>query len=552
MKKIISLFAMAALVSAAVGSCTVEPPRDSYSEDGYIVFTASQESVDGTRTEVSGTKVLWSPGDSISVFYKTSNWQGGTKFINTATSPSATADFSGVLNNLAGGTPDGTSWFAALYPYNTDNGFSPTYSGTNPGVSINIPNEQTAVPGSFDPNAFFSVAVSKDTRLQFYNICGGIALTFGEGCQNYTSVTIKSNMGDKLAADTGVYLDNPSEPKPSEFSWAYGSISLKAPEGGFQPGVEYLVSTLPTVLREGFSMLFRRNDGKIAVKRFSKPQTIYRSTFGRISGFDTDLVWVEEKQEDVTSLLTGQWLGSDGSYYLDINSSYPGYFTRVPTDDPDLLLTDIYPLRGVVRNVYGETIIIGETRYNEVVPFYTFPPFTGSSARFYENFSDDTVYGDDIYEVNAATSHFSNQIVEICFVIDGSRYRFLVYQKESHRKLKEIADNNGGKLPIVYIDGPGVPEDFNGVDVSGKVAIVNYFRNGYQVLSFVDKAKNAAAAGAVGVLFLNNHFNPDNDTYPYMTGAPIPGGMLDMRIKPALLSGRTYFECVTAVPSDMY
>ena len=87
MKKIISLFAMAALVSVAVGSCTVEPPRDSYSEDGYIVFTASQEPVSGTRTEVSGTKVLWSPGDEISLFYG-SGTNGGSRFVGQNTEPS--------------------------------------------------------------------------------------------------------------------------------------------------------------------------------------------------------------------------------------------------------------------------------------------------------------------------------------------------------------------------------------------------------------------------------------------------------------------------------
>ena len=536
MKKIISLFAMAALVSVAVGSCTVEPPRDSYSEDGYIVFTASQEPVDGTRTEVSGTKVLWSPGDSISVFYKTEDWNGGTKFINTATSPSATADFSGVLNNLAGGTPDGTSWFAAISPYRNNNGFSPAYDGSNPGVSISIPNRQTAVPASFDPKAFFSVAVSKDTHLQFYNVCGGIALTFGGGCQDYTSVTIKSNLGDMLAADIGIYLDNPSEPKMSENYWEYGEITLESPAGGFQPGVEYLVSTIPTVLREGFSVLFRRSDGKIAIKKFTKPQTIYRSTFGRISGFDTGLEWVEEKTEDAMALVSRQWKDAKGNI-LDFNTTLPGRFVVASVDNPTYMSAYCHEITSAVKNVYGNIVL-----YNGESEFFTFVELSGDKGRLYQNSGPGVATTEYIFELTAVDPPIALQAKDLSVIADGVRYHISSNDAPMYEGFKKIADSNDGKLPIVFIDAYGTAADFAAVNVSGKVAIVNRGE-----INFSTKALNAQAAGAIGILFVNTS---DDPLYPSMGSSTIPGAGLPKSIK-SHLAGKTYLECVPSIPSDL-
>ena len=54
-------------------------------------------------------------------------------------------------------------------------------------------------------------------------------------------------------------------------------------------------------------------------------------------------------------------------------------------------------------------------------------------------------------------------------------------------------------LPYVMVPGLGAPEDYEGLDVAGKIAVVQR-----GVLGFSEKANYAAAAGAVGCILYNN------------------------------------------------
>ena len=56
-----------------------------------------------------------------------------------------------------------------------------------------------------------------------------------------------------------------------------------------------------------------------------------------------------------------------------------------------------------------------------------------------------------------------------------------------------------GEVEYVFVPGLGALEDFEAVDVSGKIALVTR-----GTLSFFEKMQNAARAGAVGVLIVNN------------------------------------------------
>ena len=56
-----------------------------------------------------------------------------------------------------------------------------------------------------------------------------------------------------------------------------------------------------------------------------------------------------------------------------------------------------------------------------------------------------------------------------------------------------------GELEYVFVPGLGEPADFEGIDVEGKIALVNR-----GIIPFYEKMQNAATAGAVGVLIVNN------------------------------------------------
>ncbi|GAA5511952.1 aminopeptidase YwaD [Deinococcus carri] len=59
----------------------------------------------------------------------------------------------------------------------------------------------------------------------------------------------------------------------------------------------------------------------------------------------------------------------------------------------------------------------------------------------------------------------------------------------------------GGEVsaPVVLVPGVGTPEDFRGVDVRGRVAVVQRGQ-----IPFLQKARNALAAGAAGLIVVNN------------------------------------------------
>lgn len=95
---------------------------------------------------------------------------------------------------------------------------------------------------------------------------------------------------------------------------------------------------------------------------------------------------------------------------------------------------------------------------------------------------------------------------------------------------KLVADN-GGKLELASIGGKlGYPEDYNGVDVKGKVVLVPR-----GTLSFYDKTVNAANAGAAGIIVYNrtNGFWFDNQggwDVPFLLISGAEGNTLEEQV----------------------
>lgn len=77
----------------------------------------------------------------------------------------------------------------------------------------------------------------------------------------------------------------------------------------------------------------------------------------------------------------------------------------------------------------------------------------------------------------------------------------------------------GQEIPTVWIRGFGYPEEYEGVDVEGKLAVVKRGE-----ISFTDKAKNAAEAGAVGLIVVDAG---DGVSRMALEGAPIPAVMVE-------------------------
>ncbi|BAU15226.1 aminopeptidase [Leptolyngbya sp. NIES-3755] len=93
--------------------------------------------------------------------------------------------------------------------------------------------------------------------------------------------------------------------------------------------------------------------------------------------------------------------------------------------------------------------------------------------------------------------------------------------------VRSIAGNPSGRL--VAVPNFGQPEDFKAVDVRNQIAIVK--RGGG--LQFIQKIENAAAAGAIGILIVNNQ--PGNIRGMLMKPSPIPAAALPEDVGTSLL-----------------
>ena len=162
-------------LTAACVPDVMEPGDGDASQYGVASYTAYADGVD-TKAVLDGKVSKWQGEESIALVGK----KGTHKFTAAVEGVSSQATF-----NYAGeGTYDETE-VLAVYPY-----ASGSYSGNFDDMyvsNVTIPSEQTAVAGSYDPNAAIAVAHSTNTTLKFKNATALLKFTMGSsGVKNVT------------------------------------------------------------------------------------------------------------------------------------------------------------------------------------------------------------------------------------------------------------------------------------------------------------------------------------------------------------------------------
>lgn len=218
--------------------------------DGLVTFKASYETQ--TKTVLNGLTPYWTASEKIAIFNGVNN-----EFTATVTEPSAIATFKG---ELAG---KGTKNFRAVSPYSADYTYS-SLGSTFYGLSI--PQEQTAVENSYDPQALVAIAQSDDYNLSFKNL--GSLVKFTVISDGVTSVTLRANNEELLSgtfeatygATPSIYVENGKD-----------EVTLK---GDFKKGSTYYIVTLPATLEKGFIVLL---NGSVKALSIDAPVQLARS-----------------------------------------------------------------------------------------------------------------------------------------------------------------------------------------------------------------------------------------------------------------------------------
>ena len=162
-------------LTAACVPDVMEPGDGDASQYGVASYTAYADGVD-TKAVLDGKVSKWQGEEAIALVGK----KGTHKFTAAVEGVSSQATF-----NYAGeGTYDETE-VLAVYPYASgacSGNFDDMYVS-----NVTIPSEQTAVAGSYDPNAAIAVAHSTNTTLKFKNATALLKFTMGSsGVKNVT------------------------------------------------------------------------------------------------------------------------------------------------------------------------------------------------------------------------------------------------------------------------------------------------------------------------------------------------------------------------------
>jgi len=150
----------------------------------------------------------------------------------------------------------------------------------------------------------------------------------------------------------------------------------------------------------------------------------------------------------------------------------------------------------------------------------------GNSGHWAESTAPGFLYGDGIsFQTDGSPGSYTNTLTVASVDNDGTvgKYftvadKMIVYTESEYRNkpmstMDLSADGSGTDYEYIFIDGLGKTEDYDGIDLTGKVV---FCQRGE--ISFYEKADNAAALGAAAIVIYNNVeevFGMDLTDYSY-------------------------------------
>lgn len=328
MKNIRKYIILLSAICLGLSSCVKEEPTGTERESS-TTFRVSWSDTK-TKTILDDHTPMWTPEDSIIIFDGENNI-----FRNSLSAPSATAEFKGTLAGK------GRQHYLAVCPYDPDITF---YMLGKTIYGLEIPSEQKATQGTYDPNAMVSMAYADDKNLSFKNLCTLVKFAIEE--DGVESVTLKSHDGVSLSGDFFAAYDEPIRISVKE---GKDNVTLN---GNFIKGETYYLTTLPAEMSNGFSVILNETE---TVKEYKAPVVFNRSGLVNIGELAFDQDQTPETPGDdsaggVVYLSPGPWdtdgawfevwswpTGSEGSWYQMESVSAGVFKCTIPSENSNVI-----------------------------------------------------------------------------------------------------------------------------------------------------------------------------------------------------------------------
>lgn len=200
-----------------------------------MTFTVTADTEADTKVIYDGEATKWEKDDKIMVISA-----NGIATVFTATEVNgATATFEGETEQ--------SDKFYAVYPVDAYRGndlASPTNKGGR--LYVNVPEIQTAVAGTFDKNAFVSIAESDGDNLNFKNLCSVVKFDL-DNPEGVKSVRFTMTSNTNLAGTGNIYIKSLTSHAWGDdikidgqsIRYSKDMITLNAPAEGFQANTDY-------------------------------------------------------------------------------------------------------------------------------------------------------------------------------------------------------------------------------------------------------------------------------------------------------------------------
>ena len=283
MKKII-LGSLALLAFAACQSVETEVPYEKEGGKVPMTFVATLDmdesdtklavgSVDTGKKELNFT---WKAGDQIAIYDNRSS----TPNLFTATADGTSVSFSGSVT-------DGATKFVAIYPYSA----AESANAETGACVASFPREQTAVAGSFDPEALVATAYAEATDVNLSFRLLGALLSFKV---DFDDVVYVEFSGSRPITGQANFTSTESGPtNVGTGTTSYKDVSIKNADGSpLTRGETYYVSVRHTGsnAQEGFTAKLITSDAKIASRTGSSNLQIARKKLYPLGTFSSSNV----------------------------------------------------------------------------------------------------------------------------------------------------------------------------------------------------------------------------------------------------------------------